>query len=133
MSDQQTTVHGPGQDDYLKQQTRHGAGHVEEFHQVEPAAEPEVPDRDLLNARRDGSPGPSQDDLDTRSEIAAALGRHVYPADRERLIDVATGNAARDRVISLLERLPAGEEFENVQAVSRALGLEVEPPEAPRG
>ena len=39
---------------------------------------------------------------------------------------IAADNEATDHVLSLLRSLPAGETFENVQDVARALGLHVE-------
>lgn len=128
---EQGAKHGPRQDEYLEQQTR-GGGHVEEFHQVEPGALDDEPDR--MSRPTAGAPGEgmSQHDIDVRSRIAASLGRQAFPGDRDRLLDVAATNQADDAVLANLRRLPAGAEFGNVQDVVRALGVTVEPPEAPR-
>jgi Protein of unknown function (DUF2795) len=74
----------------------------------------------------------SQQEIEVRARLAAALGRSAFPGGRESLLATATANGADDRVLARLAELPAGEEFENVQAVARTLGLHVEPPEAPR-
>lgn len=70
-----------------------------------------------------GADRPDSTDVGTRSEIAQALGKEVYPADRDRLVAVASGNAASDRVLDLLASLPEGRTFANVQDVAVALGV----------
>lgn len=62
-------------------------------------------------------------DVEARSEIARALGKEVWPADRERLIEVAAENDATDRVLARLQSLPEGVSFTNVQEVAVELGL----------
>jgi hypothetical protein len=70
--------------------------------------------------------GTDQADLDHRAAIAEALGKEIWPADRDRLVAKAEESTAPDRVLADLRRLPAGEQFENVQDVARALGLGTE-------
>ena len=65
-------------------------------------------------------------DIERRAALAEALGKEVWPADRERLIAKATEATAPDAVIAQLRRLPAGEQFANVQDVAQALGLGTE-------
>ena len=72
------------------------------------------------------SPGTSQGDIAHRAAIAEALGKEVWPADRDQLLAKAQEGPAADRVLSDLRRLPAGRQFGNVQEVAEALGLGTE-------
>jgi hypothetical protein len=65
-------------------------------------------------------------DIERRAALAEALGTEVWPADRERLIAKAEEATAPDAVMAQLRRLPAGEQFANVQDVAQALGLGTE-------
>jgi hypothetical protein len=62
------------------------------------------------------------DGRDLRSELARHLRPSVFPADRARLVAVATDEHAPDPVLALLGALPAGTEFANVEAVWEAIG-----------
>lgn len=81
----------------------------------------------------DTTPRPESDvsntDIETRSEIARFLGKEAWPADRDRLLQVAGDNDATDRVLGLLSGLPAGREYQNVQEVSVELGIAESAPE----
>ena len=72
------------------------------------------------------SPGTTEGDIERRAAIADSLGKEVWPADRDQLIAKAQEGPAADRVVSDLQRLPAGRQFENVQEVAQALGLGTE-------
>ncbi|MDP5185433.1 DUF2795 domain-containing protein [Blastococcus sp. BMG 814] len=72
------------------------------------------------------APGTDQADLDHRAALAEALGKEVWPADRDQLVAKAQEGGGTDRVLADLRRLPAGQQFENVQEVARALGLGTE-------
>ncbi|RBY95508.1 DUF2795 domain-containing protein [Blastococcus sp. TF02-8] len=72
------------------------------------------------------SPGTDQGDIERRAALAEALGKEVWPADRDQLIAKAQEGTPADRVLSDLQRLPAGRTFENVQEVAQALGLGTE-------
>ena len=73
------------------------------------------------------SPGVDQGDIDRRAALAEALGKEVWPADRDALLAKAQEDATTpDRVLADLRRLPDGERFENVQDVARALGIGTE-------
>ncbi len=72
------------------------------------------------------SPGTDQGDIERRAALAEALGKEVWPADRDQLIAKAQEGTPTDRVLSDLRRLPAGQQFENVQDVAQALGLGTE-------
>ncbi|MGY2084396.1 DUF2795 domain-containing protein [Blastococcus sp. SYSU DS0539] len=72
------------------------------------------------------SPGTDQGDIERRAALAESLGKEVWPADRDALIAKAQEGTPPDRVLSDLRRLPAGQQFENVQEVAEALGLGTE-------
>jgi hypothetical protein len=72
------------------------------------------------------APGTDQADLDRRAALAEALGKEVWPADRDTLVAKAQEGNAPDDVLAQLRRLPAGTEFTNVQEVAQALGLGTE-------
>ncbi len=72
------------------------------------------------------SPGTDQGDIERRAAIAQALGKEVWPADRDRLVAKAEESSAPDSVLGQLRRLPADQEFTNVQDVARALGIGTE-------
>jgi hypothetical protein len=81
----------------------------------------------VTDPRQEGTPaGTSPADVDRRSAIAEALGKEVWPADRDALVAKAQESNAPDRVLGDLRRLPAGQQFDNVQDVARALGLGTE-------
>jgi Protein of unknown function (DUF2795) len=72
------------------------------------------------------APGTDQRDIERRAALAEALGKEVWPADRDTLVAKAQEGNAPDRVLDDLRRLPDGQRFENVQAVAQALGLGTE-------
>jgi hypothetical protein len=72
------------------------------------------------------SPGTDQGDLERRAALAEALGKEVWPADRDTLISKAEEGNAPDGVLAQLRRLPEGKQFTNVQDVAQALGLGTE-------
>ena len=94
----------------------------------EPSGE-DQPDVDLRpdGALHGGVPaGMTEDDVELRSELAQALGKEVYPAAAAELMAKAQESSASDRILDLLERLPAEEFFANVQDVWSSLGGGVE-------
>jgi hypothetical protein len=73
------------------------------------------------------SPGTTEAGVERRAAIAEALGKEVWPADRDALLAKAQEDATTpDRVLADLRRLPEGQQFENVQDVARALGIGTE-------
>ena len=72
------------------------------------------------------SPGTDPADVERRAAIAEALGKEVWPADRDTLVGKAQESNAPDAVLSALHRLPADRQFTNVQEVAEALGLGTE-------
>ena len=72
------------------------------------------------------APGTDQGDLERRAALAEALGKEVWPADRDTLLAKAQEGPASDAVLAQLRRLPEGRQFENIQDVADALGLGTE-------
>ena len=72
------------------------------------------------------SPGTSEGGIERRAAIAEVLGKEVWPADRDQLIAKAQETPDADRVLADLQRLPAGQQFTNVQEVAQALGIGTE-------
>lgn len=124
---------GPLQDDEIKKEMEgelrgDRSTRAEEWREIDPSGEdqPEVdraPDTTLTGGV---PPGMSPADVETRNELARHLGRGLYPADREAVVDTLRRNNAPDRLIGMAGRLPEGERFRNVQDIARALGLGVE-------
>ena len=72
------------------------------------------------------APGTSTGDVEHRAALAEALGKEVWPADRDTLVAKAQEGTAPDAVLAQLRRLPEGRRFQNVQDVAEALGLGTE-------
>ena len=119
--------HGPRLDEAMEAEVRGmlQAGRDtrgEEWHSPEPSGEdqPDVdraPNGTLAGGLPEGLTGA---DVEQRSELASYLGKEVWPADRDRLLAKAQEQAAPDRVIDLVERLPEGV-FDNVAEAWEAL------------
>jgi hypothetical protein len=100
------------------------AGHDNraDWNSPEPSGE-DQPDVDLVphGTLSGGVPeGMTEEDVARRSELATFLGR-VWPATREELVEIASGNDAPDAVLRELERLPSGHAFQNFQDAWTAL------------
>jgi hypothetical protein len=98
--------------------------HAEEWKSAEPSGEdqPEVDlsaDGDLHGGVPDGM---TEADVEGRSRLAAYLGKGVWPATGEQLVEVAQGRNAPDAVLDQLRALPAGRVFTNVQEAWTELG-----------
>lgn len=59
-------------------------------------------------------------------ELAQHLGRSLYPADKNTVIETLRRNNAPDRLVAMAERLPAHERFGNVQSIAEAVGIATE-------
>ena len=70
--------------------------------------------------------GTDPGDIERRAALAEVLGKEVWPADKDTLIAKAEEANADDAVLAQLRRLPAGQEYANVQDVAEALGLGTE-------
>jgi Protein of unknown function (DUF2795) len=131
---QQSGPVNPRQDEQLAHETEGlvRSGHptrVEEFRDPEPAGEDQpTGDEHLMGPGREPgmAPGLTPEDVETRSEIARFLDRAALPGNRDDLLASAEQNQATQRVLDLLQQLPADTQFENMQDVARALGLSTE-------
>jgi hypothetical protein len=96
---------------------------AEEWHSAEPPGEdqPQVTlggERALMG----GTPaGMTADDVASRSELAQWLGRAVFPAVAQVLLEHAMDAGAPDNIVAEIRALPAGREYSNVGDVWRAL------------
>lgn len=61
-------------------------------------------------------------DVSLRAEVARFLGKECWPATKADLLDIAHSNNASDEVMSMLNRLPEQETFENLAAAWGRLG-----------
>ncbi|HEX5567733.1 MAG TPA: DUF2795 domain-containing protein [Streptomyces sp.] len=124
---------GPLRDDEAKREIegelRAGRStRMEEDHERQPSGEdqPDV-DRAPNTTLTGGTPtGMDSGDVELRNELARHLGRSLYPADRDAVLDTLRRNNAPDRLLDLARRLPGDREYRNVQDIARALGLGVE-------
>jgi hypothetical protein len=70
--------------------------------------------------------GTTAADLELRSELAARLGKEIWPADRAAIISVLEEESAPDVLRDAVVRLPDDRTFVNIQDVALALGLHTE-------
>ena len=81
----------------------------------------------MTDPHQPGTPsGTDQADIERRAALAEALGKEVWPADRDTLVAKAEESGAPDGVLGQLRGLPDGRQFANVQEVAQALGLGTE-------
>ena len=81
----------------------------------------------MSDPHQEGTPaGIDNADVERRSQLAEALGKEVWPADRGALVAKALDSGARDDVLSALRGLPTGQTFQNLQEVATTLGLGAE-------
>ncbi|PWI42974.1 DUF2795 domain-containing protein [Streptomyces sp. ICBB 8177] len=126
---------GPVRDDEVKKemanqlrasrQTR-----VEEPYELQPSGEDQPSADTSPEAQRTGGTprGITPEGVETRSSLARSLGRAAFPADRAGIVARLRDGHADDRLIRLAETLPGDKEYDNVQSVSRDLGLGAEKP-----
>jgi Protein of unknown function (DUF2795) len=124
---------GPARDDMMKKQLRGQLAaerslRTDEEHELEPAGEDQpVPAWSPASDYRGGTPsGMTEQDVGLRSELAQHLGRSLYPADKNTIIETLRRNHAPDRLVELAQRLPAHDRYVNVQAIAEAIGLHTE-------
>ncbi|GAA0255025.1 DUF2795 domain-containing protein [Cryptosporangium japonicum] len=122
--------HGPRQDEAMARETRGlvqggRSGRAEEWLDPEAPGEdqPEAdfaPDATLTGGIPEGL---TPEGVAERSELASYLGRAVYPAYRDQIIDRLVENNAPTRLVTVVRDLPAEEQYENAGAIAQALGL----------
>jgi Protein of unknown function (DUF2795) len=101
---------------------------AEEWREVEPSAEgePDV-DSDPGGTLVGGTPvGMDPDAVVARAELARWLDRADFPSTGPDLVEAARGHQAPDAVVAEFEKLPAGETYERIGDVVRALGYPTE-------
>ena len=127
MSEQGSGTHGPVRDDAIKRQDEAEArDYVEEW--PEPETEPDdETEREATwapGARLADSPTPEDwEAVELRSDLARRLDRTVWPATRERLLEILTERNAGDRLLELVTSLPARQRYESLHELIAALGL----------
>lgn len=121
--------HGPRLDDQLAHEVegamRGGhSTHAQEWKDPEPSGE-DQPDVDLVpdGTASGGVPaGMSEAAVELRSEVAARLGKEIWPATGAELGDEAVRNQAPDHVLHLMEHLEPGRVYTNLQEAWSDLG-----------
>lgn len=120
--------HGPNRDDamahdvqgYVRsgRQTR-----VEEWRSPEPAADdlPELPDVGSWRTDGDLASGMSPLDVAERSELARWLGRAVFPAGRDEVIDHLRAQYAPDQVVAEVMTVSPDRQFGSSGQLWRAV------------
>jgi len=130
VSEQGSGTHGPVRDDAIKRQDEAEArDYVEEW--PEPETEPDdETEREATwapGARLADSPTPEDwEAVELRSDLARRLDRTVWPATRERLLEILTERNAGDRLLELVTSLPEGPRYASLRERTQALGLEPE-------
>jgi hypothetical protein len=128
-----STKHNPRVDEELEHEIQgmlkaEHATRSEEWREVEPVAEGE-PDltTDPAGTLVGGVPvGMTEDAVVARAELARWLDRADFPATGPELVEAARDHRAPDVVATELEKLPAGETYERIGDVVRALGYPTE-------
>ena len=121
--------HGARMDDALSSEVRGitQAGHdprAEEWRSAEPAGD-DQPDVDRVPGGTDtraGAPeGMTPEDLQRRAELAAALGKEIWPADTETVQRIVEESNAPDHVRELVARLPQQQTYQGASEVWAAV------------
>lgn len=127
MSEQGSGTHGPVRDEAIKRQDEAEArDYVEEWPnpETEPDDETEREATWAPAARLADSPTPEDwEAVELRSDLARHLDRTVWPATRERLLEILTERNAGDRLVERLTSLPEGQRYASLLELTRALGL----------
>ena len=130
---QRSTKHSPRVDDELEHEIQgmvrgNHSTRAEEWRDPEPVAEgePDI-DADPSGTLVGGTPvGMDADAVVARSELARWLDRADFPRTGPALVEAARDHRAPDAVVAELERLPAGDTYERIGDVVRALGYPTE-------
>ncbi|MDT0274775.1 DUF2795 domain-containing protein [Blastococcus goldschmidtiae] len=130
---QRSTKHSPRVDEELEHEIQgmlkaERSTRANEWREVEPVAEggPDI-DADPAGTLVGGTPvGMDSDAVVARTELARWLDRADFPSTGPDLVEAARDHRAPDVVAAELERLPAGQTFERIGDVVRALGYPTE-------
>ena len=134
MTDQGTNKAGFARDDQLKRDMRaeltaNRSVRTEDSREPEPSGEDQPVAEWNQSATSAGGSAPSgmtPRDVFLRAELARHLERSIFPARREALLDALRRHRAPDALLERAAALPPDVDYENVQAVARALGMGVE-------
>lgn len=126
--DRGSAKHGPQVDEQLADEVRglvraRRDTHVIEWRSPEPLTD-EVPaeiDRRDGMGRGSAPPGMTLTDVERRSELARWLGRAVFPAGRDEVMDHLRHQNAPDHVIDEIRQAPPDARFGSVGELWRAL------------
>ncbi|EIV94454.1 DUF2795 domain-containing protein [Frankia sp. QA3] len=126
--DRGSSKHGPWRDDAMAHEVsgfvRSGRDtRAEEWRSVEPADElpGDAQFPDPAQFRAGASAGMTPTDVEERSELARWLGRAVFPAEREEIMDHLRHQHAPDRVVEAVAAAPPGVQFTSVGELWRML------------
>ena len=130
---ERSTKHSPRVDEELEHETQgmmraERATRAEEWREVEPVAEgePDI-DADPGGTLVGGTPvGMDPDAVVARAELARWMDRADFPSTGAELAEAARNHHAPDAVVAEFERLPAGDTYERIGDVVRALGYPTE-------
>ena len=130
MSEQASGTHGPLRDEAIKRQDE---AEAQEYAGEWPGPDEEPEDETEREAtwapaaRLAESPASENwEAVELRSDLARHLDRTVWPVSRERLLEILTERNAGDRLLELTASLPAGQRYQSLHDLVRALGLEPE-------
>lgn len=125
--------HNPRVDEQLEHETRalvqgHGESRSQESRLQEDTGDDEP---DLRVGHRFGEDfdpdlGVSVATAEARAELARAFVPSLFPATRDVLLAYAEANPVPPSILERVRELPAGETYDNVQAMWQALGEPVE-------
>ena len=130
MSEQASGTHGPLRDDAIKRQDE---AEAQEYAGEWPGPDEEPEDETEREAtwapaaRLAESPVPEDwEAVELRSDLARHLDRSDWPVTAGRLREILTERNAGDRLLELTASLPAGQRYQSLHDLVRALGLEPE-------
>ena len=99
---------------------------AEEWKETEPVGEDQA-DPGVRVEPADHQPGVpdgmTPQDVELRSQLAAALPRSLFPTDESGLLGHLVDDNAPDRLRQLVRQLPSGQVYENIGQVAETLGL----------
>jgi hypothetical protein len=117
MLQSENSKHGRAADDMLAKESRSGrSGNLEEWRELQ-SESAESSAQWMLGSRPDPTGQINRGSIAARSDLAAALRRTLFPADRARLLAYASQNHLTDNIRDVLEGLPPDIEFRNVEEV----------------
>ena len=130
MSEQASGTHGPLRDEAIKRQDE---AEAQEYAGEWPGPDEEPEDETEREAtwapaaRLAESPASENwEAVELRSDLARHLDRSDWPVTAGRLREILTERNAGDRLLELTASLPAGQRYQSLHDLVRALGLEPE-------